>query len=259
MSTNAHAIRFWQFQLPKRGEKAEDFEDASAGDAGRGRFAIADGASGSSFSALWAQLLVEEFVRSTKAHPGPWADWLPNVQKRWSAAINNRPGGKASAPWFVEDRIQQGAFAAFLGLVIEEVATWRGGQRKRWRALAVGDSCLFQVRDGKLVQSVPLARSKDFGNTPWLVGSRTILDKKFNQQAGLWKGEWRGDDRLWLMTDALSMWFLQQIEGGRKPWKELDRLLTMADPQQAFSSWIGQLRKDELIRNDDVTLLGVFL
>src|SRR5262249_22560942 len=63
MSVEGLTIQFWQFQLPKRGEKTEDYEDASAGDPLRGRFAIADGAAGSSFSALWARLLVEEFVR----------------------------------------------------------------------------------------------------------------------------------------------------------------------------------------------------
>src|SRR5262245_55189804 len=150
MSVTDQSMRFWQFQLPKRGEKAEDSEDAWAGDPLLGRFAIADGASGSSFSALWARLLVEEFVRSSKPQPGPWEDWLPLVQKRWASSVGHRPSN-GPTPWFVQDRIQQGAFAAFLGLVLDEAVTWRGGKRKRWRVLAIGDSCLFQIREGKLL------------------------------------------------------------------------------------------------------------
>ena len=32
MSANGFAVQYWQFHLPKRGEKAEDYEDASAAD-----------------------------------------------------------------------------------------------------------------------------------------------------------------------------------------------------------------------------------
>src|SRR5262245_21061226 len=140
MVGNGLHIRYFQCQLPKQGERVEDCEDASAGDPDRGRFAIADGAAGSSYSALWAQLLVNEFVFSPKPQPGPWSSWLPEVQQRWTNAVNARPSNSPT-PWFVEDRIQQGAFAAFLGLVVEETINWRGTKRRRWRALAIGDSC----------------------------------------------------------------------------------------------------------------------
>src|SRR5262245_6912776 len=258
MPVDGLTIRSWQFRLPKRGEKVEDYEDAADADAARGRFAIADGAAGSSFSALWARMLVEEFVQGSKSQPRPWADWLPAVQKRWSVAVGHRQSN-APTPWFLADRIQQGAFAAFLGLVLDEVSTWRGGKRKRWRALAIGDSCLFQIRDGQVVKAVPVARSKDFGNTPWLVGSRALPAKTLSKQGVLYKGDWQSQDKLWLMTDALAQWFLQQSEGGRKPWKDMDALLWAPDPKAAFKNWINELRDQKHIRNDDVTLLAVCL
>jgi hypothetical protein len=258
MPVEGLTIRSWQFRLPKRGERAEDNEDAADADPARGRFAIADGAAGSSFSALWARMLVEEFVHSPKTQPRPWADWLPAVQKRWSVAVGHRRSN-APTPWFLADRIQQGAFAAFLGVALDEVSTWRGGKRKRWRALAIGDSCLFQIRDGKLLSAVPVARAKDFGNTPWLVGSRSLPERTVSKQGAIWKGDWQGNDRLWLMTDALAQWFLQQNEAGKKPWKEMDALLWAVDPKAAFTAWIDGLRDKKRIRNDDVTLLAVCL
>jgi hypothetical protein len=258
MSASGFAVQYWQFHLPKRGERAEDYEDASAADPVRGRFAIADGAAGSSYSALWARLLVEEFVRSPKAQPCPWAEWLPAVQERWASTINTRPAAPKT-PWFVEDRLQQGAFAAFLGLVLDETTTWRGRKSRRWRVLAIGDACLFQVRQSQLYTYLPMARARDFGNTPWLVGSRSVPDRKFNKQAVQKKGDWEYDDRLWLMTDALALWFFQRKEAGHKPWKELDTLLAAPDPEQAFADWIEKLRNRQEIRNDDVTLLGVCL
>jgi hypothetical protein len=258
MIGNGFTIRHWQFSLPKRGERVEDYEDASAADPARGRFAIADGAAGSSFSALWAKLLVDEFVATARPQPGPWKDWLPGVQDRWKTAIGNRPNGQSS-PWFVEDRIQQGAFAAFLGLVLDQYVNWRGTVKKRWQALAIGDSCLFQIRDSRLVCSVPMKRSRDFGNTPWLVGSRTVPDRKFNKLVVRQKGDWQSGDRIWLMTDALALWFLQQVETGRKAWKDLDNLVMAPEPKETFASWIEWLRKDHQIRNDDVTLMAVWV
>jgi hypothetical protein len=256
MPVNGLSIQYWQFQTPKRGERVEDNEDASAADAAHGRFAIADGAAGSSYSALWARLLVEEYIHAPNS--GAWSDWLPAVQRRWESLVARRPG-QSAMPWFVEDRMQQGAFAAFLGLVLDEVTTWRGGKRKRWRALAVGDTCLFQVRAGRLYHSVPMTRSRDFGNSPWLAGSRTVLDRKFSKQAAQYKGGWQPGDRLWLMTDALALWFLQEAEAGHKPWKELEALLLRNDPQRSFPGWVEDMRDSQRIRNDDVTLLALCL
>ena len=60
----------WQsFFLPKRGNAAEEYEDAFAGDPASGRFAIADGASESCFAAAWAKIVVESYVKT----PGSWS------------------------------------------------------------------------------------------------------------------------------------------------------------------------------------------
>jgi hypothetical protein len=54
-----------------------------------------------------------------------------------------------------------------------------------------------------------------------------------------------------LATDALSQWFLGQVEDGKKPWQELLAL----DGQEAFTAWIEENRRSNSIRADDVTLL----
>ncbi len=191
-----------------------------------------------------AHLLVEEFVRQSERLPN-WSSWLPSLQQRWSAQVNRPPDGRswlagsaeAGVPWYLEPGLMQGAFATFLGLVVEETG---------WHALAVGDSCLFQVRQGELVRSFPITRAADFSNAPWLVGSRTspgeVPHKKGLQQ----QGDCRPRDRFWMMTDALAQWFLVQIEAGGKPWLALDPLLhAVSDEvaaQQAFATWIEDLR-----------------
>jgi hypothetical protein len=257
------------FRLPRQGYGLEECQDALAGDAERGRFAIADGAAESPYSALWAQLLVEEFVRQSECLP-PWTSWLPSLQERWSAAIRHLPAAVhhpplaladnglrigddgPGVPWYLEPGLVQGAFATFLGLVIEGTS---------WFALAVGDSCLFQVRQGELIRAFPVMRAADFSNAPWLIGSRTSpveVPHKYGLQQ---KGDCQPRDHLWMMTDALAQWFLVQAESGGKPWLALEPLVhaTEDDAQQAFAVWIEGLRAARQLRNDDVTLLAVSL
>src|SRR5712692_2413403 len=100
------------FALPKLGNSAEEYEDAAAADPRCGRFAIADGAAESSFAALWARLLVTGFVAAPPADLGSWADFLRPLQQRWAAEVGGRP-----LPWYAEMKLQQGAFATFLGVV----------------------------------------------------------------------------------------------------------------------------------------------
>src|SRR5947209_16483634 len=160
MTSDAATLRHQVLWLPRRGHAREEYEDAFAADPVRGRYAIADGASESSFAARWAQLLVEEFVRSAAPQPCPWADWLPAPQERWAAEL-----GERALPWYAETKFQQGAFAAFLGVVVGPQA---------WHAVAVGDSCLFQVRADRLHRAFPLTAAGGFHNSPWLVGSRDL-------------------------------------------------------------------------------------
>jgi hypothetical protein len=256
MSVPGLALGYRVFRLPRQGYRLEECQDASAGDAERGRFAIADGAAESPYAALWAHLLVEEFVRQNERLPW-WACWLPSLQERWIAASRLASDGERAdggVPWYLEPGLIQGAFATFLGLVIEE---------NNWHALAVGDSCLFQVRQDELVRAFPIARAADFSNAPWLVGSRTSPGEVPHKNGVQQQGDWQPRDRFWMMTDALAQWFLIQVEAGNKPWLALDPLLSTVGgedtAQQAFAAWIEGLRTGRQLRNDDVTLLAISL
>jgi hypothetical protein len=159
-------------------------------------------------------------------------------------------------PCYAETKLQEGAFATFLGLVVHQGGRLR---RRRWQAVAVGDSCLFQLREGRLHRTFPMTRSADFGNVPWLLGSRSPLENGLPREELRTRGSWRVHDQLWLMTDALARWFLQQVEGGNKPWEAVAPLLAATAPTEAFAAWIDGLRNAQDLRNDDVTLLAVSL
>lgn len=234
--------------LPRRGHSLEECQDAAATAPELGRFAIADGASESAHAALWARLLVDGFV-GNPANDLAWADWLPPLQQRWASAIERRPD-QPPLPWFLEPSEQQGAFATFLGLVVRPTATgWS------WEALAVGDSCLFQVRAGRLIRSFPLVRSSDFGSTPWLLGARTPPVVRSERCAG----EAMAEDHFWLMTDALAQWFLRQVETAGRPWEMLEWLLHNPHCEQLTREWLAELRRMRQLRDDDVALMEVIV
>jgi hypothetical protein len=241
MSQGGPPIVCKSLALPKRGNSAEEYEDALASNDQRGRYAIADGASESSYASVWARLLVSAFVNAATADLAHWAAWLPSLQQRWAAQVGN-----AALPWFAEIKLQQGAFATFLGVAVQD---------RRWQAVAVGDSCLFQTRSGRLHQAFPLVCSDDFGTTPWLVGSRGCDAEDVEKRTRRAEGDWHPGDRLWLMTDALAKWFLEQVEVCGRPWTDLDRLLQATSPQQAFGDWVAGLRDTDRLHNDDVTLM----
>jgi hypothetical protein len=244
MSNTSSAIRCLALSQPKSGSGADEYEDASASNLALNRFAVADGATESSYAGLWARMLVEEFVSTPSREPGSWATWLPQVQARWELAVGHRP-----LPWYAEIKWQQGAFATFLGLVL---------QPPHWEALAVGDSCLFHIRGRKLLHAFPIDRSAEFSTSPWLVGSRGFTPQMMVPRELRCGGDYRAGDRLWLMTDALAHWFLVLLEAGQQPWELLEPLLDLADAKARFTSWIAALRGAHQIRNDDVTLLGVW-
>src|SRR5262249_29093281 len=148
-----------------------------------------------------ARLLVEEYVRHPAETNLAWGNWLPLLQQRWHAEVTGRP-----LPWYAEAKLAQGAFATFLGLRIEQCT-----EGNRWHAVAVGDSCLFHLRQDCLCQAFPVACSEHFGSWPWLIGSRDLAADVEQTKEVHAVGDWQEEDRFWLMTDALAQWFLRGI------------------------------------------------
>lgn len=230
--TNAFRLAWRTFHTPKAGHTLSEYEDSFAGDPERGRFAIADGASESAFADAWAQILVKAFVGT----PGPWT-WLAEAREHWCLQVQAR-----ELPWYAETKFQEGAHAAMLGIA------FTGG---RWLAVAIGDSCLFLVRDNRLLRAFPLRHSSDFGNRPSLLGSRSRQTEQARTRRIHLRGELHSGDVLFLMTDALAQWFLKEIEDGRQPWKDLQAIAN----EQQFSERVASLRLHKGLRNDDVTLM----
>jgi hypothetical protein len=234
----------------KDGSPPEHNDDAAAADESRGRFAVSDGAAESGFSRVWSKLLVDQFVAHAEGTADDWKSWLPGAQQRWLDELKG-----VDIPWYGEQQFEQGSFATFLGLLLLD----SNERRRRWHAVAVGDSCLFHTRDGELQACFPLEQSSQFSFTPKLVGSRSAIDEVMDKRSLSARGIAEPGDSLWLMSDALAKWCLAQDEAGRPPWQELTSQFMADCSSETFSAWLDQLRASRGLFNDDVTLMLIQL
>ncbi|NTX03789.1 MULTISPECIES: protein phosphatase 2C domain-containing protein [unclassified Myxococcus] len=211
--------------------------------------AVADGATESLFSGLWARLLAGEFAEGRMGEPSALLQALPGLQRRWHADVGSR-----DLPWYAREKLLEGAFATLMGVRLEAA---RGGDAVgTWTALAVGDSCLFQVRGDRLVRSFPLETAASFGSRPFLVSTQSGQNARVGEAVRTEVGDVRPGDILLLMTDALAHWFLSEHERGGAPWLALPTG-TSEDLPVSFARFVDGLRTNKVIRNDDVTLLRV--
>jgi hypothetical protein len=244
------AEAFW---LPKAGNTMEEYEDAfwprKSLDRNISMFrcAVADGATETSFSRVWAQTLIREYCRGHLYEGKTLLKRLASLQQTWKTAVSHKP-----LPWYAEEKLRQGAFSSLLGLTI------RGGEGVvpcQWDALAVGDSCLFQIRGDKVMTQFPLTCSDQFTNRPALLSSNPSSNNRLADHIYPASGEWQDGDAFYLMTDAIACWFLRAVEEGEAPWAILRDLGTAEGLNLA--DWITCLRKARRLSNDDITVLRV--
>ena len=244
--------------LPKAGNDPEEYEDAfrvaypkriGASGCGVARVAVSDGASESAFAREWANALTDAFVARPPGRCGLTEDsldaWLLPAQEAWHSGV---PWDRL--PWHGEAKARAGAFATLLGLTIGAAPDNSG--RLCWQALAVGDSCLFVVRDDRLWLSFPLEDASQFDNSPALICSNPDNARELWEGVSLHSGECAAGDLFILASDALACWFLARSAAGEKPWESLAAL-----DSSGWDAWVGEQRRGGLMRNDDTTLLAI--
>jgi hypothetical protein len=235
------------FSCQKAGNARTEYEDAWAirgsDSPTRCRVAVADGATESSFSALWAALLVESFVRGRASGPD-FFDGLDAIRRLWKQKIRGRP-----LPWYAAEKARRGAYAAFVGASLNAV-------NRGWRAVAIGDCCLLHVtgtaEQMQLAHSFPLSHSEEFGSSPFLVGSVKKADDDPFPHVRVSEGVLGSNDILFFASDALSAWLLRRAEKGEPVWQAIGP--TGIRTQEDFEALVAQAR-EEGTRNDDMTLV----
>ncbi len=234
-------VGFEAYWLQKAGNSVEEYEDAFAPaqfdppDCAEFRCAVADGATETSFSGLWARILVESYVdqRLTQIKP----EIVFELATRWRQAIDARTRHKP-LPWYALEKLERGAFSSLIGLSIRA----DGG----WRALCVGDSCLFHIRPHQPIRAFPYYQPEQFNNHPLLISTNDYVGLK-PQRA---RGKWQDGDYFLLMTDALAHFFLSQRAFRAQ-------FVRQSFDQGEFARLVEAARNDRICHNDDVTFLKI--
>jgi len=244
------------FWLQKEGNITEEYEDAFATPVDQEEielkdvlaFSIADGATVSMGSKLWANILVKCFLEMKeigdefwkKAYE-KWEDWKKDYIKEREE--NNNP-----LKWYEEEGLREGPFSTFLGILFDP-----DDKIARVKALAVGDSCLFLIRDNKLIKAFPISSSYNFSDFPYLVSLDSIIYG--NLKVEKYEDDLYPGDEFYLLTDALAHWFLEECESGNLPWIELSKI----DSNDKFIEFVKNLREAKKIKNDDVTFMRIII
>jgi hypothetical protein len=237
------------FTLAKDPEHPEGFQDACCMDCERHVVAIADGVSSALFSGPWAAILAEAAVADSPnpQDPAAFAEWLRRQRERWAASIYT-----ANLAWHQKAKLPTGAFSTLLYVRVCPADAALPGSFGGYRltAFAVGDSCLFQVRNGELVRSFPLERSEQFQTDPVVLGSIDLKRDHLLEFAFLDEMCYPGDE-LVLCTDAVAEWAARSYETGDAPvWN--DFWLMSEDDWRSGVAW---LRQERQMRIDDATML----
>lgn len=257
----------------KAGLKSHEVEDAfwppqdqGLGDGGPILCAIADGATQGSHSGPWAEALCQAFVQfganlPLKDHDitlGPWLSGLWTQAKKnfdlWEKTyLQKRAETGRNLAWFEEAVMQSGAFSTLLGLSMVP----SGPNAFALNTLAIGDSCLFIVRDGKIYRSFPHGRSEQFKQAPYLVATDPGKNSRLKMATFLYRETLQTGDSIFLCTDALSCYILEQVEQKLDPAVEL-MALAQGEPD-VFKGFIADKRAQKTMRNDDVTFVHIHL
>ena len=240
-------------ETAKAGNRPDECEDASriwVSGSGPARIVVSDGASESAFARDWARILASAFVlrplELDRLDDASLAEWLAPCGEEWSQVV---PWGRL--PWHGQAKTRAGAMATLLGLTVDLASDPEGGYA--WEAVAIGDCCMFVVRDDLLALSFPLESSGQLNNNPSLICSNPANNRGIEDRVHRMQGQCLPGDLLLLTSDALAGWVLRECEAGRRPWETLLSL----ESYEAWSAWVAEQRRGQTMRNDDTTLITV--
>jgi len=230
--------------MPKVGNEENEQEDSFLIDTEKGKFAISDGASSGIYSKLWADLLTKNFIDSEEilSEDSEPQKFLENIVGK------SRADWKAKIPtnlkWPASEKILEGSFATFLALQLRDV----NKTSKNWNAISVGDSCVFKIKDDKIVESFPIREVSEFNNSPSLIASNF---DSYKEHIRFTSGTLERGETLAFATDSVAKWLFQENDSGENLSMTLEAISQNHDKQKYFENLVN----NKIIHYDDLTLI----
>jgi hypothetical protein len=222
---------------------------------GRVFVGVADGATEGVLAGEWANIMLKSLSKAN-GEINSSNDVTPHFDvalKTWERfkkfrSVNGTKPLTSLPSWLEDEAVARGAFAT-------ACAAWFN-ENGEWFRVAVGDSCVFHLRQDKLIEAWPLSDSVEFNNSPYLISSEAACNGELAKHIKTCSGRWELEDHFYFATDALACWILKQHEKNGSPWKEIMSFDAIAAPED-FDAFVESLRDAGEIRNDDTTLVRV--
>ncbi len=253
-------ISWLSLSIPKAGNTVVENEDAVFPISGVGKsnngasasFLVADGATQTSFSGLWARILVDSCA-NTNLSEGNFFRAVRSAQGSWHEAMKS-----IELPWHAQEKLRQGAYSALTWLEIKYYPL-HPAYAFIWNALAVGDCCLFIARNREFFLSLPIQDHRQFSLSPVLIPSKSEKIDSIKGCIQTARGSLKMGDQLLLGSDAISSWLMR-----RNQEEQLEFLKMLLSTKKSFSSgvfenWIKDQRRKKEIKNDDTSLIFIEL
>ncbi len=252
------------FVAPKEGEVIENCDDVVSIHRSRQRFVVSDGAATASYSAEWARALCRHAVESpppalgggeaAEEDAGRLGQWLERALEYWTPEV---PWERLLRPALF-NKAKEGSGASLAGVELLEVCA---GEGVKWRAWALGDSCVIHLRGNQVVSSKPMDRSAKFSHVPALLMTLPGYEAKYVRFWENWESVLSPGDLLVLGTDALCEYMLGALESGDGAevvsWLAGLSSGSGGDEWGRFEEFVGARRRDGQMKNDDVGLIIV--
>jgi hypothetical protein len=252
---NPGSISWRSFSIAKAGNRDEENEDAlfpasntihPSGEKPY-TFLVADGATQTSFSGIWAKSLVQACSETRLSEANFWQN-IASARETWQHSFDGK-----EIPWHAAEKIRQGAFCALIWLELQ-YAPLLPGNAFTWKALAVGDCCLFIARNQSIYLSLPIQETSEFSLSPTLIPSNQGRLESIKGKIKTARGSLRQGDQIILASDAFSAWIMKQAQSADQKNNILQTINSKKDIF-GFTAWINALRKSGELKNDDTTLI----
>ena len=260
------------FLKPKKSERLDNCEDVVSAARDLRRFVISDGATTASYSAEWARALCRQAMDTpppvfadldgttdgarTKADEDLLRAWWEGALSFWGPEV---PWERLIRPSML-NKAKAGTGATHAGIEVLEGTESAG---VRYRAWALGDSCIIQFRDNQVLTSRPMARSDHFNHVPMLLMTQSGLVDKYLRHWQNWEATLAPGDLLLMGTDALSEYILKTFENGKGEevlaWLRELQQASRAEGWRKFEEFVEARRSDGQMKDDDVGLILIEL
>ena len=245
-----HLLHTTVLKLEKDGNLSSQYEDAVAVkhvETGM-RLAVADGVTDAIFTGAWAWMLVRRFVLRPFWTRAGFAYPVRALGAQW-----RQMHAQMELPWYAARKMEQGAAATLIGVRIS--LPQPSGAAGMWRAVSIGDACLFHMQGSRLLQMHPELKPAEFGNNPALIYTDVSRNQRLAHGPAVKAGSWQRGDIFMVVSDALARWIRLSIDGGQGEWRDLLALADSADREAAFRSWARHEQGNGRLKNDDLTMV----